>query len=132
MNNAKHTFKYQPNLASSLIVWSWTLLVLMAGLVIWLEMLKFKWFFVVIGLVFVALVAVQISMRRVSIDRNLLIFSTVFNRSWLVIPRDQLELISPIRGGVQVRIDGNDYQFFMLKKSRDQLVALAQQDRQLN
>lgn len=88
--------------------------------------MKFKWPFLVLGLVFIALVAVQITMRRVSIDRNLLIFSTVLNRSWLVIPRDQLELIAPIRGGVKVQIDGNEYQFLMTKKSRDALVALAQ------
>ncbi|ETY74326.1 EbsA family protein [Lactiplantibacillus fabifermentans] len=126
MNNSKHTFKYQPNLVSSLIVWSWTLLILMVGIIIWLEVMKFKWPFLVLGLVFIALVAVQITMRRVSIDRNLLIFSTVLNRSWLVIPRDQLELIAPIRGGVKVQIDGNEYQFLMTKKSRDALVALAQ------
>lgn len=125
MNNSKHTFKYQPNLVSSLIVWSWTLLILMIGIIIWLEVMKFKWPFLVLGLVFVALVAVQIGMRRVSIDRNLLIFSTVLNRSWLVIPRDQLELIAPIRGGVKVQIDGNEYQFLMTKKSRNALVALA-------
>nr|WP_241777541.1 EbsA family protein [Lactiplantibacillus plantarum] len=30
-------------LASSVIVWSWTALVLMAGIILWLEILKFKW-----------------------------------------------------------------------------------------
>ncbi len=126
VNNAKHTFKYQPNLVSSLIVWSWTLLILMIGLIYWLEVMKFKWAFVIIGVLFVALVTVQLNMRRVSIDRNLLIFSTVLNRSWLVIPRDQLELIAPVRGGVKVQIDGNTYQFLMLKKSRQALIEIAQ------
>lgn len=127
MNNAKHTFKYQPNWASSLIVWSWTLLIGMAGLIYWLEVMKFKWSFVVIGLIFIAVVAVQLSLRRVSIDRNLLIFSTVFNRSWLVIPRDQLELIAPVHGGIKVQIDGNAYQFLMRKKARTALIELAQE-----
>ncbi|WP_318766225.1 EbsA family protein [Lactiplantibacillus carotarum] len=126
MNNAKHTFKYQPNLVSSLIVWSWTLLILMVGLIYWLEVMKFKWAFVIIGVLFVTLVTVQLNMRRVSIDRNLLIFSTVLNCSWLVIPRDQLELIAPVRGGVKVQIDGNTYQFLMLKKSRQALIEIAQ------
>ena len=126
VNNAKHTFKYQPNLVSSLIVWSWTLLILMIGLIYWLEVMKFKWAFVIIGVLFVALVTVQLNMRRVSIDRHLLIFSTVLNRSWLVIPRDQLELIAPVRGGVKVQIDGNTYQFLMLKKSRQALIEIAQ------
>ncbi len=126
VNNAKHTFKYQPNLVSSLIVWSWTLLILMVGLIYWLEVMKFKWAFVIIGVLFVTLVTVQLNMRRVSIDRNLLIFSTVLNCSWLVIPRDQLELIAPVRGGVKVQIDGNTYQFLMLKKSRQALIEIAQ------
>ena len=126
VNNAKHTFKYQPNLVSSLIVWSWTLLILMIGLIYWLEVMKFKWAFVIIGVLFVALVTVQLNMRRVSIDRNLMIFSTVLNRSWLVIPRDQLELIAPVLGGVKVQIDGNTYQFLMLKKSRQALIEIAQ------
>ncbi|MDV0429874.1 EbsA family protein [Lactiplantibacillus sp. DA1] len=125
MNNDKHTFKYQPTLASSVIVWSWTVLVLMAGIILWLEILKFKWWLFVIVALFVALVAVQISLRRVTINHNLIIFSTVLNHSWLVIPRDQLELITPTRGGLKVQIDGNQYRFLMLKKARNQLIELA-------
>ncbi|APP11472.1 hypothetical protein BSG92_03200 [Lactiplantibacillus plantarum subsp. plantarum] len=125
MNNDKHTFKYQPMLALSVIVWSWTALVLMAGIILWLEILKFKWWLLVIAALFIALVAIQISLRRVTINHNLIIFSTVLNHSWLVIPRDQLELIVPIRGGLKVQIDGNQYQFLMLKKARNQLIGLA-------
>ncbi|MFX0552750.1 EbsA family protein [Lactiplantibacillus plantarum] len=124
MNNDKHTFKYQPMLASSVIVWSWTALVLMAGIILWLEILKFKWWLLVIAALFIALVAIQISLRRVTINHNLIIFSTVLNHSWLVIPRDQLELIVPIRGGLKVQIDGNQYRFLMLKKARNQLIGL--------
>ncbi|MDE4413487.1 hypothetical protein C1S52_01425 [Lactiplantibacillus plantarum] len=125
MNNDKHTFKYQPMLASSVIVWSWTALVLMAGIILWLEILKVKWWLLVIAALFIALVAIQISLRRVTINHNLIIFSTVLNHSWLVIPRDQLELIVPIRGGLKVQIDGNQYRFLMLKKARNQLIDLA-------
>ncbi|QHM62091.1 hypothetical protein C7M47_01002 [Lactiplantibacillus plantarum] len=125
MNNDKHTFKYQPMLASSVIVWSWTALVLMAGIILWLEILKFKWWLLVIAALFIALVAIQISLRRVTINHNLIVFSTVLNHSWLVIPRDQLELIVPIRGGLKVQIDGNQYRFLMLKKARNQLIDLA-------
>ncbi|MCG0790497.1 pore-forming protein [Lactiplantibacillus plantarum] len=125
MNNDKHTFKYQPMLASSVIVWSWTALVLMAGIILWLEILKFKWWLLVIAALFIALVAIQISLRRVTINHNLIIFSTVLNHSWLVIPRDQLELIVPIRGGLKVQIDGNQYRLLMLKKARNQLIDLA-------
>ena len=125
MNNDKHTFKYQPMLASSVIVWSWTALVLMAGIILWLEILKVKWWLLVIAAFFIALVAIQISLRRVTINHNLIIFSTVLNHSWLVIPRDQLELIVPIRGGLKVQIDGNQYRFLMLKKARNQLIDLA-------
>lgn len=126
MNNSKHTFKYQPNLASSLIVWSWTFLILMVGLVWWLELLKFQWPLVLIFGLFILVSGLQIGLRRVTVDRNLMIFSTVLNRSWLVIPRDQLELITAVKGGVKVRIDGNDYRFLMAKKSRNQLINLAQ------
>lgn len=125
MNNDKHTFKYQPMLASSVIVWSWTALVLMAGIILWLEILKFKWWLLVIAALFIVLVAIQISLRRVTINHNLIIFSTVLNHSWLVIPSDQLELIVPIRGGLKVQIDGNQYRFLMLKKARNQLIDLA-------
>lgn len=124
MNNTKHTFRYQPNLVSSMIVWSWTLLILLLGIVVWLEIYSFKWWFLIIGFVFIALCAAQISLRRVSIDRNLIIFSTVLNRSWLVIPRDQLESLESTRGGIKVQIDGNSYQFLMLKKSRQALLKL--------
>lgn len=128
MTNSKHTFKYQPNLASSLIVWSWTLLILMIGIVWWLETLKFQWPLLLIFGLFIFISAIQLVMRRVTVDRNLIIFSTVFNRSWLVIPRDQLEIITAVKGGIKVRIDGNDYQFLMPKKSRNQLINLAQND----
>lgn len=126
MNNTKRTFKYQPKPVSSLIVWSWTGLILMLGIIYWLEILKFNWLLVAIMLVFILAVTLQVGLRRVSIDRNLLIFSTVFNRSWLVIPRDQLESICPVRGGIKVKIDKNEYQFLMTKKSRESLIKIAQ------
>lgn len=126
MNNSKHTFKYQPNLASSLIVWSWTCLILMVGLIWWLEILKFQWPLLLIVALFIFVSGIQIALRRVTVDRNLMIFSTVLNRSWLVIPRDQLEAITAVRGGIEVCIDGNDYRFLMAKKSRNQLINLAQ------
>lgn len=126
MNNTKRTFKYQPKPVSSLIVWSWTGLILMLGIIYWLEILKFNWLLVAIVLVFILAVTLQVGLRRVSIDRNLLIFSTVFNRSWLVIPRDQLESIRPVRGGIKVKIDKNEYQFLMTKKSRESLIEIAQ------
>lgn len=126
MNNTKRTFKYQPKPVSSLIVWSWTGLILMLGIIYWLEILKFNWLLVAIVLVFILAVTLQVSLRRVSIDRNLLIFSTVFNRSWLVIPRDQLESIRPVRGGIKVKIDKNEYQFLMTKKSRESLIKIVQ------
>jgi len=126
VNNSKHTFKYQPNLASSLIVWSWTCLILMVGLIWWLEILKFQWPLLLIAALFIFVSGIQIALRRVTVDRNLMIFSTVLNRSWLVIPRDQLEAITAVRGGIEVRIDGNDYQFLMAKKSRNQLINLVQ------
>jgi len=126
VNNSKHTFKYQPNLASSLIVWSWTCLILMVGLIWWLEILKFQWPLLLIAALFIFVSGIQIALRRVTVDRNLMIFSTVLNRSWLVIPRDQLEAITAVRGGIEVRIDGNDYRFLMAKKSRNQLINLAQ------
>ncbi|WP_137641892.1 EbsA family protein [Lactiplantibacillus modestisalitolerans] len=128
MNNEKYTFKYQPNWTSSLIVWSWTILVGALGVILWLEIMKFKWLFVLIALLFFGLVGLQIGLRRVSVDRNLMIFSTVLNHAWLVIPRDQLELIAPSRGGLQVQIDGNTYHFLMRRKDRDALIKRVQVD----
>lgn len=85
MQETKKHF-YQPDLTSAIIDWSWTLLILIAGLVVWLEITHFQWISAVLIAIFLILTFFGIQRRTVSVTPQAMTFSRLLQRDFLVVP----------------------------------------------
>jgi hypothetical protein len=70
-------FLYQPDYYTSIITWSWLFVILLMGVVVWLEFTHFQWVSGVIFLAFAILAGLTIFRRRVQITNTAIIFKGV-------------------------------------------------------
>lgn len=77
---------YQPDLTSAIIDWSWTLLILIAGVVVWLEITHLQWISALLIAIFLILTFFGIQRRTVSVTPETMTFSRMLQRDFLVIP----------------------------------------------
>lgn len=85
MQETKKYF-YQPDLTSSIIDWCWTLLILIAGVVVWLEITHFQWITALLFLIFLILTFFAIQRRTVTVTPQSMTFSRLLQRDFLVVP----------------------------------------------
>ena len=77
---------YQPDLTGAIISWSWTFLIFVAGLVVWLEITHFQWLTAILFALFAILTFLEIKRRTVLVTPTKLTFSRLLQRDYLVIP----------------------------------------------
>lgn len=85
MQETKKYF-YQPDLTSSIIDWCWTLLILIVGVVVWLEITHFQWISALFILIFLILTFFAIQRRTVTVNSESMTFSRLLQRDFLVVP----------------------------------------------
>lgn len=85
MQETKKYF-YQPDLTSAIIDWCWTLLILIAGLVVWLEITHFQWITALLIAIFLILTFLGIQRRTVAVTPQAMTFSRLMQRDFLVVP----------------------------------------------
>ncbi|MFT8458021.1 MAG: EbsA family protein [Liquorilactobacillus ghanensis] len=73
----KKYFFYQPDLPTSIICWSYSLIVLLISILLWLEITVFQIWTVLVFLLFLVVAGVQLFFRRVEITPTELILHTV-------------------------------------------------------
>ncbi len=71
---------YQPNLTTTIISWCWTFLILIAGLVVWLEITHFQWVTALLFLLFIIVTLLGIFRRTVLITPSKMVFSRVLQK----------------------------------------------------
>ena len=77
---------YQPDLTGTIISWCWTIIIFLAGLIIWLEITHFQWITAVLFLIFAVLVFLEIKRRTVVVTPTKMTFSRLLQKDYLVIP----------------------------------------------
>ncbi|WP_413627304.1 EbsA family protein [Fructilactobacillus vespulae] len=70
MINKERKFLYQPQLLSSCIYWSWTLVVMLIGIIIWLEITTFQEITLSFFIAFIIIAWIQIYFRKIKINNN--------------------------------------------------------------
>lgn len=73
----KKRFLYQPDLPTTIICWSYSLIVLLISILLWLEITVFQIWTVLVFLLFLVIAGLQIFFRRVEVTTQELILHTV-------------------------------------------------------
>ena len=85
MEEEKRYF-YQPDMTTAIIDWSWTLIVLVIGIIIAFEITHFNWITAVFIIAFLLLAGLEIFSRTVTVTPTKMVFSRVMSHNFLSIP----------------------------------------------
>ncbi|MGQ4558927.1 EbsA family protein [Levilactobacillus hammesii] len=126
MITQERRFLYQPNPVSSIICWSWTLMVLMLGAIFWLEVTHFNWWTLGLFALFALLCWVEVHYRNITMANGVLTVSTVLNHRHLVIPLAHVSGVHISRYRMGIVAQGKIYQFLLPRNSAIELASLIQ------
>lgn len=113
MSTQKRKFLYQPAPLSSIICWSWTLIIFFVGIIIWLEITHFQWI-TLFFLAFFCLVSwAEIRFRTVSINQGVMSISRLINPKSLVVNVSEVKRVSMSKHQIGFIAQGKIYHLIM-------------------
>ncbi|WP_407366164.1 EbsA family protein [Limosilactobacillus oris] len=123
---------YQPDLTGAIISWSWTFLIFVAGLVVWLEITHFQWLTAILFALFAILTFLEIKWRTVLVTPTKLTFSRLLQRDYLVIPLADIRQPHFTKHTVTMTVNGEVLNFTFSNKAVRRLQALIKQQEKEN
>lgn len=123
---------YQPDLTGAIISWSWTFLIFVAGLVVWLEITHFQWLTAILFALFAILTFLEIKRRTVLVTPTKLTFSRLLQRDYLVIPLADIRQPHFTKHTVTMIVNGEVLNFTFSNKAVRRLQALIKQQEKEN
>lgn len=123
---------YQPDLTGAIISWSWTFLIFVAGLVVWLEITHFQWLTAILFALFAILTFLEIKRRTVLVTPTKLTFSRLLQRDYLVIPLADIRQTHFTKHTVTMTVNGEVLNFTFSNKAVRRLQALIKQQEKEN
>lgn len=124
----KRQFLYQPGPLKSIILWSWTLVLLFVSLILGLELLsQHQWIPWSLGALFLILTWAQIHYRRIFLEHQTLRVSRVINRHWVSIALKDVQNVHVSKHRLGFVYGGKIYQFLLPVNSAIELSELIHQ-----
>lgn len=111
MQEEQQRYFYQPNPVNAIISWCWTVLILLVGIIVWLEITHFQWITAGLFLIFIALTFFQINRRTLIMTPTTLVFNRVLQQQYLVIPREMLHQLKFTKRTLQFTVNGQTMYF---------------------
>lgn len=130
MESSKSRFYYQPAFLASISSWSWTLLILIMGVIFWLEVTHFNWITALFFVLFIVVILVQTLTRTIFIQNKQLIINRTLQKNWLVINIDALSSIRETKIGIEFIYNSGTRRFCLTKKQRKAILQIINKSQQ--
>ncbi|GAJ26140.1 pore-forming protein [Liquorilactobacillus sucicola DSM 21376 = JCM 15457] len=117
----KEKFFYQPDFPTTIICWSYTFIILLLGFILWLEITFFQVWTLLALLVFLAVAALQIVLRKVELTQDELILHTVIPQNAKKFRLNDIENVSRKRAKLSIQTKYQTYSFFVKPSSGEKL-----------
>ncbi len=124
MQPFKTNFYYQPALMASISSWTWTTLLLVMGVIFWLEVTHFNWIAAAFFVIFIMVVLVQFLTRTLEIQDGELIVNRTLQKNWLLIPISDIKEVQTTKMGIKFIYNGTLHFFYLAKKDRQLVLQL--------
>ncbi|MFT8424001.1 MAG: EbsA family protein [Liquorilactobacillus sp.] len=110
-------FWYQPDIATSVICWSFTFMILLLSILLWLEITVFQIWTAVVFIIFCVVVLIQIFFRWIEISDEKLIVHTIIPQNTKKFELASIENVRMARYGINITVKNQKYYFIMRKSS---------------
>lgn len=108
---------YQPDLTGTIISWCWTMMIFIAGLIVWLEITHFQWISGVLFAIFAILTFLEIKRRTVVITPTKMVFSRLLQKNYLIIPLTDIRQPRFTKHTVTMTVNGEVLNFTFTEKA---------------
>lgn len=119
--NKVERFYYQPSFFSSVISWSWTLLIPIVGIIFWLEVTHFNWITAGFLVAFVIVVIIQVLSRTIEVFDDELVMNRTLSRGRNAISLSEIKGVTKTMFGLKFSFKNKEFNYFLSRKSRDRL-----------
>lgn len=111
MDEEQQRYFYQPNMTTTIISWCWTLMILLIGIIIWLEITHFQWITAAFFVVFIILASLQIFRRTMIVTPTKVIFNKMLQNQYLIVPRSQMHQLKFNKQTMHFTVNGETMYF---------------------
>jgi hypothetical protein len=115
------SFYYQPDFLNNMISWSWTMMILIVGIIFWLEVTTFNWITATFFALFVVVISIQFVSRTVEIIGSELIINRVIKSNFTVLSISKIKNITKGKASLSFEYERKSYKLLMSRKSADKL-----------
>lgn len=116
------TYRWQPEIATSLIYWSLTFTILFTALIVQLEMIKLNPYSIGLGIIFICFVWLGLQ-RKVWILEDKLMIKALKKKNSYQIPLSDITEISIGSNGLTIEQDGSEIMLIMRTESKKSMIA---------
>lgn len=124
MITQKRKFLYQPQLLTSCICWSWTLIVMLVGIIVWLEITTFQTITLTIFIIFALLTWIQIYYRKIFVNHDEIKICSVLHPFGKTFSNQLISNVVSKRNSVFFEINGKPYKFLVPSNSAIELAEI--------
>ena len=132
MEEEQTRFFYQPDLTTAIIDWSWTLLVLIIGIIIAFEITHFQWITALFIVIFLILAALQIFRRTVVISPSRFVFNRLLVKEYLSVPVKDIRQPIFTKHTLTITVHGEVMTFSFTQRSLNSIKHFLKEDGVLN
>lgn len=132
MEEEQKRFFYQPDLTTAIIDWSWTLLILIIGIIIAFEITHFQWITALFIVIFLILAALQIFRRTVVISPSRFVFNRLLVREYLSVPVKDIRQPIFTKHTLTITVHGEVMTFSFTQRSLNSIKHFLKEDGVLN
>jgi cell division protein FtsW (lipid II flippase) len=120
----KQKFFYQPDLPTTVTCWSYTLIILLISILLWLEITVFQVWTVLVFLIFLILSGVQLYFRQVELTDQQIVLRTVIPQNTKRMELAGLQVVKKSHGQLVLNGKHQSYQIYLLPAKQRKLYNL--------
>ena len=120
----KQKFFYQPDLPTTVTCWSYTLIILLISILLWLEITVFQVWTVLVFLLFLIISGVQLYFRQVELTKQQLILRTVIPQNTKKLELSSLQVVKKKHGQLVLYGKYQSYRIYLLPAQQKKLYYL--------
>lgn len=115
---------YQQDPTTAVISWSWTFIILIIGVVIWLEITHFQWITAASLVAFFAVAALAVFRRTMTVKKDEIVFNRILQKEYMVVPLDEIRQPRFTRHTLSITVRGEVMTFTFSHRSITSLRAI--------
>ncbi|MCZ2490979.1 EbsA family protein [Dellaglioa carnosa] len=129
MQRHQKTYFYQPELAKTVILWSWTFCLLLSSLLLWLEITTLQIWTIVLFVIFLIVSVIQIFSRKLIIDDKHIKLTKVIRKYNETIDISEIKKVKLRRFGLSFYFSDGKKSIVLNSRSKLQLYTDLQKDK---